>query len=138
MAHLLEHLTFKGSTNHPNITQELSAHGGWANGTTWLDRTNYYITLPASEANIDWVIKAEADRMLNAFVTKKVLDTEMTVVRNELEIGENDSSAILEKRVRELHTNGITMAKRRSARAATSRNVPIDKLTGLLSTVLST
>src|SRR5262245_20370185 len=42
MAHLLEHLLFKGSPNHPNVPQELTSHGARPNGTTWYDRTNYY------------------------------------------------------------------------------------------------
>ncbi|HEY0109951.1 MAG TPA: insulinase family protein, partial [Fibrella sp.] len=44
MAHLLEHMVFKGSTKHPNIPQELTSHGARPNGTTWLDRTNYIET----------------------------------------------------------------------------------------------
>src|SRR5215510_10017892 len=38
MAHLLEHLVFKGTPNHPNIPQELTEHGARPNGTTWVDR----------------------------------------------------------------------------------------------------
>ena len=44
MAHLLEHLVFKGTPKHPNIPQELTAHGSRPNGTTWIDRTNYFET----------------------------------------------------------------------------------------------
>ena len=42
MAHLLEHLVFKGTPNHPDIPQELTEHGARPNGTTWFDRTNYF------------------------------------------------------------------------------------------------
>ncbi|HEY5610036.1 MAG TPA: insulinase family protein [Thermoanaerobaculia bacterium] len=35
MAHLLEHLVFKGTPKHPNIPQELTSHGARPNGTTW-------------------------------------------------------------------------------------------------------
>lgn len=83
MAHLLEHLLFKGTPNHPNIPAELTERGGRANGTTWFDRTNYYITMPASDDNLEWAIRLEADRMVNAFVRQEDLDSEMTVVRNE-------------------------------------------------------
>src|SRR5215467_5641060 len=44
MAHLLEHLLFKGSKNHPNVPKELQDHGSRPNGTTWFDRTNYFET----------------------------------------------------------------------------------------------
>ncbi|MBM3464967.1 MAG: insulinase family protein [Armatimonadetes bacterium] len=98
MAHLLEHLLFKGSTNHKSITQELTEHGARANGTTWLDRTNYYETFPASVQNLAWALDMEADRMVNSFVAKKDLDTEMTVVRNEYEMGENNPGRVLWQR----------------------------------------
>lgn len=99
MAHLLEHLLFKGSTKHPNIPDELTSHGARPNGSTWFDRTNYFETFSASDENLDWALDLEADRMLNSFVAKKDLDSEMSVVRNEFEIGENDPQAILEERI---------------------------------------
>ncbi len=52
MAHLLEHMVFKGSTKHTNIPQELTEHGASPNGTTWYDRTNYFETFSATEANL--------------------------------------------------------------------------------------
>ena len=66
MAHLLEHLVFKGTPRHPNIPQELITHGADPNGTTWTDRTNYYETFPASDANLTWALDLEADRMINS------------------------------------------------------------------------
>src|SRR5207302_2171592 len=99
MAHLLEHLMFKGSKNHPNVVSELSERGADANGTTWFDRTNYYETVPATPANLEWAIKMEADRMVNSFIARKDLDSEMTVVRNEYEMGENSPPEILEERM---------------------------------------
>ncbi len=90
MAHLLEHLVFKGTPRHPNIPQELTAHGARPNGTTWLDRTNYFETFQASDANLEWALDLESDRMVNSFIAKKDLDSEMTVVRNEFEAGENE------------------------------------------------
>src|SRR5438477_13069554 len=89
MAHLLEHMLFKGTTKHPNVPKELQDHGSRPNGTTWVDRTNYFETFQASDANLEWAIDLEADRMVNSFVAKKDLDSEMTVVRNEYEMGEN-------------------------------------------------
>ncbi len=99
MAHLLEHLLFKGSKNHPDIPQELTSHGARPNGTTWFDRTNYFETFAATDINLTWALDLEADRMVNSFIAKKDLDSEMTVVRNEFEIGENESRDILTERV---------------------------------------
>src|SRR5688500_14677613 len=90
MAHLLEHLVFKGSTKHPNIPQELTERGSRPNGTTWYDRTNYFETVPATEANLQWALDLEADRMVSSFIAKKDLESEFSVVRNELEAGENN------------------------------------------------
>src|SRR5687767_2675353 len=56
MAHLLEHLVFKGSKGHPNIPQELTDHGSRPNGTTWYDRTNYFETVPATDVNLNWAL----------------------------------------------------------------------------------
>src|SRR4030095_3941905 len=64
MAHLLEHLMYKGSKNHPNIPQELTEHGTRPNGSTLFDRTNYFETFAATDVNLDWAIKMEADRMI--------------------------------------------------------------------------
>ncbi|MBD2753882.1 M16 family metallopeptidase [Spirosoma validum] len=99
MAHLLEHMVFKGSPKHKNIMQELTEHGTWPNGTTWLDRTNYFETFSATDENLKWALDLESDRMVNSFIDKKDLETEFTVVRNEFEIGENSPQWTLEKRV---------------------------------------
>ena len=99
MAHLLEHLMFKGSPRHQNIPQELTAHGARPNGSTSYDRTNYFETFQASEENLRWALDLEADRMVHSFIAKKDLDSEMTVVRNEFEAGENDPENILTERV---------------------------------------
>ncbi len=99
MAHLLEHLLFKGSKNHPNITKELTDRGADTNGSTWFERTNYYETFRASKENLNWAISMEADRMVNSFVAQKDLDSEMTVVRNEFERGENSPWRILYQRI---------------------------------------
>ncbi|MBX7218525.1 MAG: insulinase family protein [Blastocatellia bacterium] len=98
MAHLLEHLMFKGSKKHSDIPQEMTARGAVSNASTWLDRTNYYETFAATEDNLTWALDLEADRMVNSFIAKKDLDSEMTVVRNEYEMGENDPLGILIER----------------------------------------
>ena len=102
MAHLLEHLIFKGSRNFPDPAREFKARGFQINGTTWLDRTNYYLTFPASDDNIRWALAWSADAMVNSFIARKDLDTEMTVVRNEFEMGENDPASVMLKRMQSL------------------------------------
>ncbi len=95
MAHLLEHLLFKGTPSIASIFQELGRRGLRFNGSTLFDRTNYFETFTASDENLDWALAMEADRMVNSFVAKKDLDTEMTVVRNEYESGENNPQRVL-------------------------------------------
>lgn len=99
MAHLLEHMLFKSTENLGDIKKLLSEKGGQANGTTWFDRTNYYEILPASDENLEWCIRMEADRMVNATILQSDLDVEFSVVRNEFEIGENNPGRILSERV---------------------------------------
>ena len=101
MAHLLEHMNFKGTPTHPKIMDELSSRGARANATTAYDRTNYFETLPATTANLEWALGMEADRMTHSLIAKKDLDTEMTVVRNEFEAGENNPARVLSDRVLE-------------------------------------
>jgi len=99
MAHLLEHLLFKGTPRHPAIDQEFNQRGVRYNGTTWLDRTNYYEIFQAGDENLAWAIELEADRMVSSFIAKKDLDSEMTVVRNEYESGENSPFSVMLKRL---------------------------------------
>lgn len=99
MAHLLEHMMFKGTPQHRNVLKLLGEKGAMANGTTWLDRTNYFETLPASQENLEWTLALEADRMRNASISPDDLKTEFSVVRNEFEMGENNPQAILDERI---------------------------------------
>ena len=99
MAHLLEHLMFKGTPTHRHLDQEFNQRGMRANASTGTDRTNYYEIFDANPANLKWAIAMEADRMVNAFIAKNDLDSEMTVVRNEFEEGENSPMSMLIKRV---------------------------------------
>jgi zinc protease len=99
MAHLLEHLMFKGSTHYPDPDREFAARGFRNNGSTSYDRTNYFSTFQASDDNLSWALHREADAMVNSFISRKDLDSEMTVVRNEYEKGENDPMDVLFKRL---------------------------------------
>src|ERR1700756_453757 len=95
MAHLLEHLMFKSTKTIAQVSTELSKRGMQFNGTTSEDRTNYYETFPSDPAQLSWALKTEAERMVHANVIRKDLDSEMTVVRNEMEAGENSPFRIL-------------------------------------------
>ncbi|MBC3877528.1 insulinase family protein [Undibacterium sp. FT79W] len=99
MAHLLEHLLFKGTPTNPKIDDEFNKRGMRPNGTTSLDRTNYFELFKADDDNLKWALTMEADRMVNSFIAKKDLDTEMSVVRNEYERGENSPGNVLQKRM---------------------------------------
>ena len=128
MAHLLEHLLFKGSKRHPNVKEEFNSRGARWNGTTSNDRTTYFETFAATAANLDWALGMEADRMVNSFVAKKDLDAEMTVVRNEFEMGENNAGSVLFQRMQQLsfpwHNYGNAIIGQR----ADIERVPIDNL----------
>ena len=128
MAHLLEHLVFKGTPKHPNIPQELTEHGARPNGTTWVDRTNYFETFNATEENLAWALDLEADRMVNSFIAKKDLDSEMTVVRNEFEAGENSPFRVLLQRVMSTAYLWHNYGKSTIGSRADLENVPIDRL----------
>jgi len=95
MAHLLEHLLFKGTPKHRNLLGEFTKRGLAANGTTWLDRTNYFASFSTNDDNLKWYLDWQADAMANTFIARKDLDTEMTVVRNEMEMGENSPDRML-------------------------------------------
>ena len=100
MAHLLEHLLFKGTPTHTDISGEMKKRGIDFNATTSMDRTNYFSSFPANDATLDWVLALEADRMVHSNIAKRDLDSEMTVVRNELEAGENNPGGVLFQRIR--------------------------------------
>jgi zinc protease len=128
MAHLLEHMLFRGTPRYPNVKGEFLKHGARFNGTTSYDRTNYFETFAASEKSLGWALGVEADRMLNARVSRKDLDAEMTVVRNEFEAGENNPFSVLRERVASAayvwHNYGKAIIGARSD----IENVPIERL----------
>ena len=82
-AHLFEHVMFQGSrhvakTEHMALVQ---AAGGTLNGTTWLDRTNYFETVPSHQ--LELALWLEADRMRGLEITAKAFNTEREVVKEE-------------------------------------------------------
>ncbi|MEO0732736.1 MAG: insulinase family protein, partial [Bacteroidota bacterium] len=130
MAHLIEHLVFKGTPDHPDIPAELTSHGASPNGTTWYDRTNYFETFTASDENLDWALDMEADRMVNSFIAKEDLDSEMTVVRNEFESGENSPFRILMQRTLSVAYEWHNYGKTTIGALADIENMPIERLQG--------
>jgi zinc protease len=100
--HLLEHLMFKGSEKYNDakgnsVKQFLETIGGNYNATTYLDRTNYYAEI--GNEHLEGYLAIEADRMRNLWLRESDRQPEMTVVRNEFEIGENDPSQALDKEI---------------------------------------
>ena len=99
MAHLLEHMLFKGTPSRPDIWKLLQDHGAHFNGTTWWDRTNYFEELPASAENLEFALALEADRMVNSKIAAADLAKEFSVVRNEFEKVENSPDIVLEDKM---------------------------------------
>lgn len=100
--HLLEHMMFKGTPSFnkgkkTQIAATLQRIGASFNATTWYDRTNYFETVPSDQMEL--AIKLEADRMRNSYIADEDRQSEMTVVRNELERGQNEPSEVLDEAV---------------------------------------
>ena len=128
MAHLLEHMNFIRSTHDREIKNELTAHGAQWNGSTDYDRTNYFETVTASDENLQWALGLEAERMVNMRMEEALLDTEMTVVRNEFERGENSVQNVLEERVVATSYLWHNYGKAVIGSRVDIERVPIDKL----------
>ena len=128
MAHLLEHMLFKGTPTHQKIPKLLQERGASFNGTTSLDRTNYYETFNASDDNLEFALKLEADRMMNSNIRGEDLQSEMTVVRNEFERGENSPSRILMQRMRGLAFEWHNYGKSTIGNRSDIERVPIPSL----------
>lgn len=128
MAHLLEHLMFKGSKNYPDPTKEFTRRGFRMNGTTWLDRTNYFVSFTANDDNMRWALGWSADAMTNSFIAKKDLDTEMTVVRNEYEMGENKPVSVMLKRMQSVLFDWHAYGRNTIGARSDIENVPIENL----------
>ena len=128
MAHLLEHMVFKGTPTHADISEAMKTRGAQFNGSTNSDRTNYYETLPASDENLEFALKLEADRLVNSYVKAEDLRTEFSVVRNEFESGENSPQRVLNQRMMatafEWHNYGKSTIGNRSD----IERVPINRL----------
>jgi zinc protease len=128
MAHLLEHMLFKGTETHPKIFQLLTARGAQFNGSTSDDRTNYFETLPATDENLDFMISMEADRLVNCPIRAEDLSSEMTVVRNEFERGENSPRNVLDQRMFSVAYEWHNYGKSTIGNRSDIERVPVDSL----------
>src|SRR3954452_14190567 len=131
MAHLLEHMLFKGTKNLPGdseVPKSLRDHGADDNANTGVDRTSYYETLPASDRNLEFAISLEADRLVNSLIRREDLALEMTVVRNEFEQWENNSEYILSQRMTAVAYEWHNYGKSTIGNRSDIERVPIDRL----------
>src|SRR6186713_832318 len=115
-AHLFEHLMFNGSENHNDeFFRPMEAAGATKmNGTTWLDRTNYFQNVPTSA--LDMTLWMESDRMghLLGAIDQAALDEQRGVVQNEKRQGENQPygrsyNALVSKIYPKTHPYGHTV-----------------------------
>jgi len=128
MAHLLEHMLFKGTELQKDIPGQMAQRAVRFNGTTTADRTNYFASFNANAATLDFLLGLEADRMVNSRVARGDLDTEMTVVRNEFERGENQPFAVLSQRVAAAAFAWHPYGHATIGPKSDIENVPIEKL----------
>ncbi|HLX30369.1 MAG TPA: pitrilysin family protein [Casimicrobiaceae bacterium] len=128
MAHLLEHMMFKGTPSVPSVFAELGRRGMEFNGNTSYDRTTYFETFTADPSSLDWVLMMESERMTKSTFTKAELDSEMTVVRNEYESGENKPQSVLWKRMAAVAFDWHNYGKPTIGARSDIENVPFEKL----------
>jgi zinc protease len=130
MAHLLEHMLFKGTPKHPDVWKLMQDHGAGSkfNGTTWYDRTNYYEELPASDKNLEFALALEADRMLNSKISAQDLTKEFSVVRNEFEMGESNPPGVLEEKMFAAAYQWHNYGKSTIGSRSDIERVPVDNL----------
>src|SRR5271166_2600560 len=131
MAHLLEHMVFKGTPDHPDIPAAMKERGAQFNGSTTPDRTNYFETLSASDENLEFAIKLEADRMVNSPIKAEDLATEFSVVRNEFEMGENSPERVLSQRMMAVAYEWHNYGKSTIGNRSDIERVPVDNLRAL-------
>jgi zinc protease len=95
LAHLFEHMMFRGTPKNPDqvFDQKLSAAGAVGmNATTWLDRTNYFQSLP--KERLELVFELESDRMANLVINEQLFKTELGAVFGELKMRNDKPTAV--------------------------------------------
>lgn len=93
LAHLFEHLMFKGTARHPvgELDREFESRGSQTNAATWVDWTYYTCALAARPGNLATVVDFESDRMRGLTLTQDVFASELDVVKNERRMSVDDS-----------------------------------------------
>jgi zinc protease len=95
LAHFFEHMMFRGTRTRPDGQfDEIMTRNGMQDGnaTTWLDRTNYYQSLPASK--LELALELESDRMAHLAIDHNLLETERSAVLGEYRMGLDDPTTI--------------------------------------------
>src|ERR1044071_5529962 len=100
--HPLGNMLFKGTPTFnkakgTQVAATLQRVGADYNATTWYDRTNYFETVPSDA--LELAVHLEADGMRTSFIAHEARRAEMTVVRNELERGQNEPMLVLDEAV---------------------------------------
>jgi zinc protease len=95
MAHLLEHMLFKGTPTTADPKRAFADRAMRFNATTSYDRTNYFAHFTGNDETFRWYLGWLADTMVNVQVTEESVASERTVVRNEMEQGRNRPSSLL-------------------------------------------
>lgn len=128
MAHLLEHMLFKGTPTIRNALGEFSRRGLQANGSTSTDRTNYFASFASDPDTLKWYLGWQADAMINSLIAKEDLDSEMTVVRNEMESGENNPFRVLMQKMQAAAYQWHSYGKSTIGARADVENVDVGQL----------
>lgn len=128
MAHLLEHMLFKGTPTLKNAMGEFSRRGLRANGSTSADRTNYFASFAASQETLAWYLGWQADAMVNSLISREDLASEMTVVRNEMESGENNPFRMLTQKMQATAFQWHNYGKNTIGSRSDVENVDVDQL----------
>ncbi len=128
MAHLIEHMLFLRTRDGRDVKKDLTDHGAQWNGTTSDDRTNYFEIITAGDENLRWALGLEAERMVNMRMEKELLDTEMTVVRNEFEASENNPFGVLYRRVASAAFTAHNYGRSTIGNRSDIEHVPIERL----------
>src|SRR5581483_8369423 len=97
-------------------------------GTTWVDRTNYFETMPANDTNLEFALRLEADRLVNSLIRREDLASEMTVVRNEFERFENNNVSVLRQRITSAAYEWHNYGKETIGNRTDIERVPVDRL----------
>lgn len=99
LAHLLEHMLYKGTHRHPRGEYDrlLHAQGAAHNASTWFERTNYYILISSDRYPL--ALELEADRVRGALLAEEDLRDEIPVIVNELQRNEDDPETALHERL---------------------------------------